>query len=160
MKILFLGLIALISSARGFDLRQFGTEDGDLSEDGGLEDDIIVPFTPPISPRRGIDEEVQPVDMLHAFEPGHWIQEDDDCLIMEASTARNEATSAIEENRNFPCGVSPNNRIVGGKVSKRNKYPWIVALKYKDQQICAATLINERVSSCSSRYSSNEQYTM
>ncbi|XP_058839014.1 transmembrane protease serine 9-like [Topomyia yanbarensis] len=42
------------------------------------------------------------------------------------------------------CGVNANtSRIIGGKEAPEHKYPWMVALYYKNKFICGGSLINE-----------------
>ncbi|RXG52489.1 Serine protease 27 [Armadillidium vulgare] len=44
------------------------------------------------------------------------------------------------------CGLNNRreSRLIGGKTTEFNEYPWAVALLYKGHYFCGGTLINER----------------
>lgn len=47
--------------------------------------------------------------------------------------------------RGYRCGT-PNRdgRVVGGKVTQRGQYPWLVSLSYRGKLYCGASLVNDR----------------
>ncbi|XP_066977455.1 trypsin-1-like [Macrobrachium rosenbergii] len=47
--------------------------------------------------------------------------------------------------RGYRCGT-PNRegRVVGGRITQRNLYPWLVSLSYRGKLYCGASLINDR----------------
>lgn len=43
------------------------------------------------------------------------------------------------------CGTANRGpRVVGGKVTEANEYPWLVSLSYRGKLYCGAALVNDR----------------
>lgn len=74
-----------------------------------------------------------------------WTQETEDCLVMENEDS--DRASLIRDDYSA-CGqgvLRNQERIVGGKITKVNKYPWMVALRYLGSPFCGGSLISDRV---------------
>ncbi|RXG50821.1 Serine protease 27 [Armadillidium vulgare] len=60
--------------------------------------------------------------------------------------SKNETIAQIDFQIPETCGLNNRreSRLIGGKTTEFNEYPWAVALLYKGHYFCGGTLINER----------------